>query len=293
MNKKDNSINEIFSRTEALIDRVENFFPKQDLSIDSDIIAWRWKRQNSSTELKPVRHVHAIRLMDLQAIDRQRDLLNQNTRQFVAGKPANNALLWGSRGTGKSSLIKALLNEYADQGLRIIEIDKHDLIDLPEIIDLVWDRDERFILYSDDLSFEASDPGYKSLKAALDGSVSALPNNVLIYATSNRRHLLPEYMQENNQSRMIEDEIHHGEAVEEKISLSERFGLWISFYPFNQDKYLEIADHWLDQLGCETTDNEDIRELALRWALERGSRSGRVAHQFARDLAGKESLAKE
>ncbi|MCW8948032.1 MAG: ATP-binding protein, partial [Sedimenticola sp.] len=203
------------------------------------------------------------------------------------GRSANNTLLWGSRGTGKSSLIKALLNEYADQGLRLIEVEKQDLIDLPSIVELIQDRPEKFILYCDDLSFEADDASYKSLKAILDGSISAPPENVLIYATSNRRHLLPEFKQENQDVHIVEGEIHQNESVEEKISLSERFGLWLSFYPFSQDQYLEIVDHWLTQLGAETTADETTRLNALRFALKRGSRSGRVALQFARDWAGR------
>lgn len=240
--------------------------------------------------LQPVAHPHRQRMDDLLCIDRQKAELERNTRQFVKGYPANNALLWGSRGTGKSSLIKALLNAYADEGLRLIETDAGELTDLPDIIEPLYERQERFILFADDLSFEANDPSYKALKALMDGSIVAAPDNVLIYATSNRRHLLPEFHSENEQAQLIGTEIHHGEAVEEKISLSERFGLWLSFYPFNQDQYLAIVQHHLRGLDVAETNGEAIRAEALRYALSRGSRSGRVALQFARDWAGRIKL---
>lgn len=220
-------------------------------------------------------------------MERQKEEITRNTRQFVEGRGANNVLLWGSRGTGKSSLIKAVLNAFSDRGLRLIEVQKHDLIDLPDIVDQFHNRPERFILFSDDLSFEGDDPGYKSLKAALDGSIAAPPENVLIYATSNRRHLLPEYMSENLEARMVDDELHQSEGTEEKVSLSERFGLWLSFYPFNQEQYLMIVDHWLQQKGYAT--DAAARAEALRWARMRGSRSGRVAFQFALDWSGRHS----
>jgi predicted AAA+ superfamily ATPase len=252
--------------------------------------AFRWRRLGSRGHLQPVRHPHRLRLADLQRIDRQKAALDRNVRQFLAGRPCNNVLLWGARGTGKSSLIKALLNEYADQGLRLIEVDKHDLIDLPDIVEPLFERPERFLLYCDDLSFEANDPSYKALKAMLDGSINAAPDNVLLCATSNRRHLLPEYLRENQDARIVEGELHHGEAVEEKISLSERFGLWLSFHPFSQDDYLAIVARWLEQLGWPTGLDPATREEALRWALQRGSRSGRVAWQFARDWVGRNGL---
>ncbi len=258
-------------------------------AIDWFATAFRWQREGNGGVLKAISQPHTLSLEDLQGIDRQKELLQRNTRQFVAGLPANNALLWGSRGTGKSSLIKALLNRYADEGLRLIEVERSELLDLPQIVTLLRERPERFILFCDDLSFEAGDPGYKALKVALDGSLDAPPDNVLIYATSNRRHLVPETMRENQEAQVIDTEIHLGDALEEKISLSERFGLWLSFYPFNQEEYLGIVRYWLLQLGIETF-NEEARTDALRWAQARGTRSGRSAWQFARDLAGRSRL---
>ena len=260
----------------------------QDVTLDQSTIAFRWRRPGG---LAPVRVVRRLDLSDLLHIERQKATLVQNTRQHLAGLPANNALLWGSRGTGKSSLIKALLTEFADQGLRLIEVEPHDLIDLPDIVEPLWDRPERFIVFTDDLSFEANDPSYKALKAMLDGSVRDTPANVLIYATSNRRHLMPEFMRENLEAQYVEGELHHGEAVEEKVSLSDRFGLWLSFYPFSQDQYLEAVRHWLTRLGAPVTNQDEVHAEALRWALLRGSRSGRTAYQFARDLAGRLGLA--
>ncbi|MCP5196780.1 MAG: ATP-binding protein [Gammaproteobacteria bacterium] len=252
--------------------------------------AFRWRRFGQQGCFQPVRHPHRLRLIDLQRIDRQKAALDLNIRQFLAGRPCNHVLLWGARGTGKSSLIKALLNEYADRNLRLIEVDRHDLLDLPDIVEPLFERPEWFLLYCDDLSFEADDPSYKALKAMLDGSINAAPDNVLLCATSNRRHLLPEYLRENQDARWIEGELHHGEAVEEKISLSERFGLWLSFHPFSQDDYLAIVAHWLERLEWPAGLNETAHQEALRWALQRGSRSGRVAWQFARDWVGRQEL---
>lgn len=276
----------LIERAEALLVRIENHFPAPLLPPDwQNVFAFRWrKRNNQQGDFQAVYHPHRIRLQDLQGIDEQKQQIDRNTRQFLQKKPANNVLLWGSRGTGKSSLIKALLNEYAEQGLRLVEVEKHDLIDLPCIVEAFYKRPERFIIFCDDLSFEQDDASYKALKSVLDGSVSAPPDNALIYATSNRRHLLPEYMRENLETQTIDGEIHHADAVEEKISLSERFGLWLSFYPFKQDEYLAIVYYWLQQLGV--TDTEDVERAALQWALKRGSRSGRSAWQFAQDWAG-------
>ncbi len=250
--------------------------------------AFRARRRGGVLCLEPVLHIGTIKLSDLREVDAQRDKLLRNTLQFVQGKPANNVLLTGARGTGKSSLIKACLNQYASQGLRLIEIDKADLVDLTDVVDLVATRPERFVFYCDDLSFEDGDAGYKALKSALDGSVAQTSDNVLIYATSNRRHLLPEHMSDNLKATYTEDgELHPGEVVEEKISLSERFGLWISFYPFTQDEYLNIVAQWLQHFKLKPKAIEAARAEALLWALERGSRSGRVAYQFARDMAGR------
>jgi hypothetical protein len=229
--------------------------------------------------------VHRIKLSDLRGIDKQIERVEQNTRQFLDGKPANNVLLTGARGTGKSSIVKGLLNKYSKQGLRLIEVEKNDLVDLPTIVDQVAPRAERFLLFCDDLSFHGAEEGYIALKVALDGSISTTSENLLIYATSNRRHLMPEYMAENLETKYVGDEIHPGETVEEKISLSERFGLWVTFYPFDQDEYLQIVAQWLKSFGVST--NEKTNEEALQWALQRGSRSGRVAYQFARDWAGR------
>ncbi len=275
---------QLLERAQRLIERLEGLFSPAADEPDWNCIAFRWQRGKG---LQAIRRPHKVQLDDILCVDRVKAEITRNTRQFVEGRSANNTLLWGSRGTGKSSLIKALLNEFADRGLRLIEVEKHDLIDLTSIVELIQDRPERFLLYCDDLSFEADDASYKSLKAILDGSIAAPPENALIYATSNRRHLLPEFKQENQDVHIVEGEIHQNESVEEKISLSERFGLWLSFYPFSQDQYLEIVDHWLSHLGAETTAVEDTRLEALRFARHRGSRSGRVAVQFARDWAGR------
>ncbi len=278
-------------RLTAALERLETLLPATPESPDwARYRAFRWRRAGPHGYLQAVRHPHRLRLADLRQIESQKVALDLNIRQFLAGRPCNNVLLWGARGTGKSSLIKALLDEYAERGLRLIEVDKHDLIDLPDIVDPLHCRPERFLLYCDDLSFEANDPSYKALKAMLDGSISAAPDNVLLCATSNRRHLLPEFQRENQDARIIEGELHHGEAVEEKISLSERFGLWLSFHPFGQDDYLAIAAHWLEQHGWTVGLDDAAREEALRWALQHGSRSGRVAWQFARDWVGRHSL---
>jgi predicted AAA+ superfamily ATPase len=285
----------LLARVERVLARFEALLPSAPPPPDwAASIAFRWRKGaplGGHGWLQPLRHIHRIRLADLRGIDAQIARVEQNTRQFVAGEPANNVLLTGARGTGKSSMIKGLLNKYARQGLRLIEVDKADLIDLPAITDLVAERAERFVLFCDDLSFEAAEPGYKTLKVALDGSVSTASDNLLIYATSNRRHLMPEYMQENLETKYVGDEIHPGESVEEKISLSERFGIWVSFYPFDQDEYLDIVAHWLQTFGCSAREAAEAREDALQWALMRGSRSGRVGYQFARDWAGKHAGA--
>ncbi|MEN9982172.1 MAG: hypothetical protein RI918_141 [Pseudomonadota bacterium] len=277
-------------RAESLITRLEAVLPQALTAPDwNTAIAFRYrKRSNNHGTLEPVRHIGVTRLDDLKEIDVQKEKIERNTKQFLEGKSANNVLLTGARGTGKSSLIKACLNEYSHLGLRLIEVDKADLVDLPDIVDVVSDRPEKFIVYCDDLSFEEGEPGYKALKSILDGSIAAASPNVLIYATSNRRHLLPEYMKENLTYQHTEDgEVHPGEGVEEKISLSERFGLWVSFYPFNQEEYLAIVAQWLSFFGIDIEKTPEARPQSLVWALERGSRSGRVAYQFARDFAGR------
>jgi predicted AAA+ superfamily ATPase len=284
------NIDELITRAGRLLDRLEAVLPRP-LSAPhwEGAVAWRYRKRSSGHgSLEPVRHVAAIRLADLKEIEPQKERIQRNTEQFVAGQPANNVLLTGARGTGKSSLIKACLNEYAPRGLRLIEVDKADLVDLPDIVDLVAERPEKFMVFCDDLSFEEGEAGYKALKSILDGSVAAASPNVLIYATSNRRHLLPEYMKENLTYTHTDDgEVHPGEVVEEKISLSERFGLWVSFYPFSQDEYLAITAQWLRSFGVNPERIEAARAESLVWALERGSRSGRVAYQFARDWAGR------
>jgi hypothetical protein len=280
----------LLERAMQLLGRIEAVLPQALSAPDwNAAIAWRYrKRASGHGVLEPVRHVATIALDDLKEIEPQKEKIQRNTLQFVQGHPANNVLLTGARGTGKSSLIKACLNAYQDQGLRLIEVDKADLTDLPDIVDVVSGRPEKFMIFCDDLSFEEGEAGYKALKSILDGSVAAATPNVLIYATSNRRHLLPEYMKENLTYTHTEDgEVHPGEVVEEKISLSERFGLWVSFYPFSQEEYLHITATWLQHFGVGEADIAAARPQALVWALERGSRSGRVAYQFARDFAGR------
>lgn len=278
----------LLQRAESLIARIESILPQPLGAPDwSASVAFRYRKRGGHGLLEPVRHVANIALEDLREIDDQKEKIQRNTAHFVQGLPANNVLLTGARGTGKSSLIKACLNSYSGQGLRLIEVDKVDLVDLPDIVDVVAGQSEKFIVFCDDLSFEDGEPGYKALKSILDGSVAAATPNVLIYATSNRRHLLPEYMKENLSYTHTDDgEVHPGEAVEEKISLSERFGLWVSFYPFSQDEYLSVVNQWLGHYGVPPQECDQARPKALVWALERGSRSGRVAYQFARDYVG-------
>jgi len=283
------SFERLIARVETLITRIESVLPQALSAPDWHAsVAFRYRKRSSGYgSLEPVMHLGKLSLDDLKEIDEQKDKIRRNTEQFVSGVPANNVLLTGSRGTGKSSLIKACLNAYAARGLRLIEVDKADLTDLPDIVELVFDRTEKFIIYCDDLSFEEGESGYKALKSILDGSIAAATPNVLIYATSNRRHLLPEYMAENLTYTHTDDgEVHPGEVVEEKISLSERFGLWVSFYPFSQDEYLSIVAQWLSSFGVSPAAIEAAKPASLVWALERGSRSGRVAYQFARDYAG-------
>ncbi|MCC6472973.1 MAG: ATP-binding protein [Burkholderiales bacterium] len=289
---QETGIERLVKRIDALLDHVEALLPPVPAPPAWNASsAFRWRRRNGRGQLQAVAHPHAIRLDNLRGIDTQKQAIEANTRQFVARRPANNVLLTGARGTGKSSLVKALLNRFAREGLRLLEVDKNDLVDLPDIAELITERPERFIVFCDDLSFEANEAGYKALKAVLDGSVAAAPENLLVYATSNRRHLMPEFMQENLDYRHAGGEIHPSETSEEKISLSERFGLWVSFHPFDQDHYLDIAGHWLGEFGCRLS--PAARAEALRWALARGSRSGRVAWQFARDWAGRQGAGRK
>jgi uncharacterized protein len=286
-----------FARAESVLSRIEALLPPPDVEPDwSRVAAARWRKRNGRGSLHAVEHPNAVSLDSLVAIDAQKAAIDQNTRQFVAGLSANNVLLTGSRGTGKSSLVKAMLATYRTKGLRLIEVDKADLVDLPDIVERIEKRPERFIVFCDDLTFDAGEAGYKALKVALDGSIAGAASNVVIYATSNRRHLMPEYMSENLETKHIGEEVHPGESVEEKISLSERFGLWISFYPFAQDDYLAAVHGWLDHFGVKPAaspkDRAERQREAIQYALQRGSRSGRVAWQFAKGYAGARSLAR-
>ena len=286
-----NQMDRLLSLAETLVGQLDRIVPAPTATPQwQQNIAFRWRGMQHPEALQAIHHPVTLTLDDMLCIDRQKSELIRNTRQLLHGLPANNALLWGARGTGKSSLVKALLHAYASDGLRLIEVDRSLLIDLPDIIQQLEGRNEKFILFCDDLSFEANDPGYKALKAALDGSLCALPDTVRIYATSNRRHLMPEFSAENLETRFEEGEIHPGESVEEKISLSERFGIWLSFHPFSQDHYLSVVRHWLQKSGTPLEEWEPIRAESLRWALKRGSRSGRVAEQFARDWSGRQQL---
>jgi predicted AAA+ superfamily ATPase len=291
----DDQLGRALDRIESLVSRVEGWLPPQPTPPDWGARAFRWRKRGQRGFLQAIRHPQTIRLDDLVAIDEQKHAIDGNTRQFVAGLPANNVLLTGSRGTGKSSLVKAMLVKYGGKGLRLIEVDKADLIDLPDIVESIEGRPERFIVFCDDLSFDANEPGYKALKVMLDGSLAGPSLHVLIYATSNRRHLLPEYFSENLETRHVGEEVHPGESVEEKISLSERFGLWISFYPFTQDDYLAAVDRWLEVfeagLPRDARAIETLHREAIQFSLQRGSRSGRVAWQFARAHAGQRALA--
>ena len=289
MADSDPPLSHLIARAEALLGRLEAVLPHQLTAPDwSAATAFRYRRRGGSGVLEPVRHAASIRLGALVEVEPQKERLLRNTAQFMAGQGANNVLLTGARGTGKSSLIKACLNEFAPRGLRLIEVDKADLVDLPDIVDLVAERPERFIVFCDDLSFDEGEPGYKALKSILDGSIAQASDNVLIYATSNRRHLLPETMKENlSYQHTADGEVHPGEGVEEKISLSERFGLWVSFYPFTQAEYLAIVAQWLRNFGVVEDAIAAARQESLVWALERGARAGRVAWQFARDYAGR------
>ena len=283
-------LDDLIIKANDALDRILEHFPSSKNELDDQATAYRWVVEVNRKYLKPIIDISEISLDDLLCIERQKQLLITNTRQFLQNLPANNVLLWGPRGTGKSSLIKAILNGFSKDGLKLIEVDKYHLVDIETITQTIRNKNNHYILFCDDLCFDSNDASYRSLKVALDGSISNTPNNVLIYATSNRRHIVPEYMQENTESGFQGDELHMSEAVEEKISLSERFGLWLSFHPFNQDQYLQIVDEYLDKFNMADTSDENTREKALQWALERGSRSGRCAWQFSKYWAGKHNL---
>ena len=283
------NIESLITRAESLLERLAAYFPESGQEVNWNALAWRWQVRNGRGYLEAVTHPHQIKLESICNVDAQKSAVVKNTAQFVNGFPANNILLTGARGTGKSTLVKALLSEFSKDGLRIIEVEKQDLVALPEIVNLLRSRQERFIVFCDDLSFEAAEPGYKALKVVLDGSISTTSDNVIVYATSNRRHLMPEFMAENLETQYVGEEIRPGETSEEKISLSERFGLWLSFYAFDQDEYLNVAAYWLKNYGILEM-NDQVRQSALLFSLTRGARSGRVAYQFARDYAGQKAL---
>src|SRR5512134_3644669 len=283
---------ELTAQLKRVLASLETLLPRPVPRIDwAECIAANWRKRSFSGYLEPIGDVEGLHLEDLLGIEEQKRVVEENTRQFLAGLPPNNALLWGSRGTGKSSLVRALLHAYADRGLRIVQVDKDDLVSLPAIVDEVKAQPYRFVVFSDDLSFESGDASYKVLKSALDGSVYALPDNVLIYVTSNRRHLVPEYESDNRGAMSVEGEIHHGEAVEEKISLSGRFGLWVAFHPFSQDLYVEVTRRWVERLcaksGRPVEWTKDARDEAVLWSQKKGDRSGRIAHQFACHWVGR------
>jgi predicted AAA+ superfamily ATPase len=279
----------LIQKVESLIIRLEAVLPPVAADIDWNALAWRWQVKQGRGYLKAVDHPHHIVLDAICNVDEQKSEIVRNTAQFVKGFPANNVLLTGARGTGKSTLVKALLSEFSKDGLRLVEVEKEDLVDLPEIVEILRNRPESFVVFCDDLSFEATEPGYKSLKVVLDGSISSTSDNVVVYATSNRRHLMPEFMAENLQTQYVGEEIRPGDTTEEKVSLSERFGLWLSFYAFDQDEYLKVAQYWLMHFGISEMTAE-IRQAALLFSLTRGARSGRVAYQFARDYVGRIAL---
>ncbi|TDX31523.1 hypothetical protein DFO67_103120 [Modicisalibacter xianhensis] len=282
---------ELSQRLSRLLDRVEAWLPEEPPRLDwSQDVAALWQRHVLGGQLLPVQVRDAVTLDDLLGVERQKRALLDNTRAFLRGLPANHALLWGARGSGKSSLVRALLNTLAKEGLRLIQVDRHDLVGLPALVQQLRDQPQRFVVYCDDLSFEGNDDAYKALKSVLDGTLTGPPENVVLYATSNRRHLLPESLSDNAETRLVGDELHHGDAVEEKISLSDRFGLWLAFHPFNQDTYLEACRHWVGQLGAGLDWSEEAREEAVRFATLRGGRSGRAAWQFACHWVGRQGL---
>lgn len=286
---------ELSAQLRRVLCSLEQLLPKPVAKMDwSASHAANWRRHSFAGFLEPISSIESMQLNDLLGIDRQKKVVEENTRQFLAGYPANNILLWGTRGTGKSSLVRALLHTYAPQGLRVVQVDKSDLIHLPDIVDEIKDQPFKFIIFSDDLSFDIGESSYKMLKSALDGSVYAPPENVLIYVTSNRRHLLPEYETDNRGAMLVNGEIHHGEAVEEKISLSGRFGLWVSFHPFSQEQYLTVVRQWVEKLieksGSPIAWHAEGEDAAILWAQKKGDWSGRIAYQFASNWVGQKLL---
>lgn len=287
---------ELTAQLKRVLTSLEQMLPRPYATIDWSVtMAANWHRHSFAGYLEPLETVESIALDDLLGIDEQKGVVEENTRQFLAGLPANNCLLWGTRGTGKSSLVRAILNSYAAQGLRVIQVEKDDLVHLPDIVDAIKGEPYRFIIFSDDVSFEVGESSYKMLKSALDGSVYAPPENALIYVTSNRRHLLPEFDTDNRGAMMVNNEIHHGESVEEKISLSGRFGLWIGFHTFSQDQYVEVVRQWIGKLCAklqrDTIWDDEGRQAAILWSQQKGDRSGRIAYQFASHWVGKRLLA--
>ncbi len=288
-------LNDFLDQAQALLVRLEPLLPTPAQPVDwENALAARWQREGRHGTLIPLQVSLDMRLSDLIGVDGQREQLARNTRQFVAGLPANHALLWGARGTGKSSLVRALLAEHAQAGLRLIEIERDHLADLPRVVEQLVGLPQRFVLFCDDLSFEAGEGDYRVLKSVLDGSLERAPDNVLLYATSNRRHLVPEKQADNDNWQLVEGEVHPSEAVEDKIALSDRFGLWLSFYPFTQDHYLEVVRHWVSVLAEPTrlpwNWDESLEKAAIRWAQGRGNRNGRCAYQFARNWVGLQLL---
>ena len=285
------NLDAFLQRAEAVLARLEPLLPAQREPIEwQQCLAARWQREGRTGYLMPLQVSLEMRLSDLIGVDNQRDQLARNTKQFLDGLPANHALLWGSRGTGKSSIIRALLAEYGSAGLRLIEIERDHLADLPRVVEQLQGLPQRFVLFCDDLSFEAGESDYRVLKSVLDGSLEQAPENVLLYATSNRRHLVPEKESDNENWKHVDGELHPNEAVEDKIALSDRFGLWLSFYPFTQDHFLSVVEHWIDVLaakaGLQWQRDEALDILAVRWATGRGNRNGRCAYQFARYWVG-------
>ena len=283
------NLDHLIARAEGLISKLEGLLPAQNPTVDWAATAWRWLKINGKNQLQAVQQPHQISLNNIHFVDAQKAEIVRNTQQFLQGYPANNVLLTGARGTGKSSLIKALLTEFSQQNLRLIEVEKHDLVQLPEIVALIKNRPEKFIIFCDDLTFEANDESYKALKVVLDGSISNVSDNMLVYATSNRKNLMPEFMMDNLATKHADGEIRPSDTIEEKTALAERFGLWLTFYAFDQDEYLAIAKSWLSTFGLPF--DEAARQAALSFTHTRGARSGRVAYQFARDFAGKTKLA--